>query len=113
MRIVVHTVVLKAHREMPASIEIFDFGKYRGLSHHHVAGVDPSYVCWAYERVEDHAGISESTYAAACRASGLTRQQRDLRHRQAVAKRLRDERPNDESDEWEDLPEEPRTWGDL
>lgn len=50
------------------AINLFTFGKYRNQSHDWVLENDPGYIKWAYETVDRRAGISRSTYAAACDA---------------------------------------------
>lgn len=84
------------HESISPTIPMFDFGKYRGLLHEEVLDCDPSYVKWAYEKVADHAGISRSTYAAACEA-------------------LPQHGSDDDGDRWEGIEDfdEPRFWGDL
>lgn len=115
-RVVYQVQFLGPESVLPPTIEIFDFGKYRGESHRAVLEKDPAYVCWAYERVEHRAGISSETYAAACTLSGMTRRQRDQAHR----KRMQAERRTstwhpDEGAEYEEheLMDPPRNWGDL
>lgn len=88
--------------KLPDNIPMFTFGKYRNRLFSEVLEEDPGYIKWAYETVDDRAGIPKPTYTAACKRVPQRKQSKQWLI-------------GDWGDEefYEDFPEADRMWGDL